>query len=125
ISVGIALIPAMTPNVGAQAIAVKIRMIEATSWLNTGGLAPVPKIIRNTTGTTPRTGTDWKMSSKGKSTWDARWLIAVAIPYARAKASAKMYAIVIRVRVRTAYRGTHSGSRGLFWQYDANSPVST
>src|SRR5438094_8406512 len=111
-SVGIAFIPAMTPNVGAQAIAVKISMMEATSWLNTGGLAPVPKMIRNTTGTTPRTGTDWKMSSKGKRTWDARWLIAVAIPYAKAKASAKTYAIVIRVRVRTAYPGIHNGSRG-------------
>src|SRR6266568_9523171 len=113
-SVGMAFIPAMTPKVGAQAIAVKISMIDAISWLNSGGLVPVPKMIRNTTGTTPRTGTDWNMSSKGKSTWEARWLIAVAIPYARAKVSAKTYAIVIRVRVRTAYPGTHSGSRGLF-----------
>ena len=114
-SVGIAFIPAITPNVGAQAIAVKISMMEATSWLSSGGgvvPVPVPKMIRNTTGTTPRTGTDWKMSSKGKRTWDARWLIAVAIPYAKAKASAKTYAIVIRVRVRTAYPGIHNGSRG-------------
>ena len=88
-SVGIAFIPAMTPKVGAQAIAVKISMIEATSWLNTGGLDPVPKMIRNTTGTTPRTGTDWKMSRRGKSTCEARWLIAVAIPYVNAKPRAK------------------------------------
>src|SRR5438445_3908805 len=120
-SVGIAFIPAMTPKVGAHAIAVKISMIDATSWLNSGGgvvPVPVPKMIRNTTGTTPRTGTDWNMSSKGKSTWEARWLIAVVIPYARAKVSAKMYALVIRVRVRTAYPGTHSGSRGLFLQFE-------
>src|SRR5207245_11402167 len=116
-SIGIAFIPAMSPKVWAHAIAVKISMIDAISWLNSGGGGgPVPerKMIRNTTGTIPRTGTDWNMSSKGKSTWEARWLIAVAIPYARAKVSAKMYAIVIRVRVRTAYPGTHSGSRGLF-----------
>jgi len=31
------------------------------------------------------TGTDWKISSKGRRTCDARWLIAVAIPYDRAK----------------------------------------
>src|SRR5439155_22863424 len=124
-SVGIAFIPAITPNVGAQAIAVKMSMIEATSWLNTGGLAPIPKMIRNTTGTTPRTGTDWKMSRRGKSTCEARWLIAVAIPYVNAKPRAKAYAIVIRVSVRTAYPGIHNGSRGLLLQFGDSPPVSS
>src|SRR3989442_12258497 len=101
-SVGIAFIPAMTPKVGAHAIAVKISMIDATSWLNSGGgvvPVPVPKMIRNTTGTTPRTGTDWNMSSKGKSTWEARGILAFAIQYARAKWSVQMDTIVFLVIV--------------------------
>ena len=65
-SAGIAFTPAMTPKVGAQAMAVKIIMIEASSWPGVPG--SLFKTRRKTTGRNPRTGTDWKMSSRGNMT---------------------------------------------------------
>src|SRR5438094_8701322 len=65
-SAGIAFTPAMTPKVGAQAIAVKIIMIEANSW--PGVPEGLSKTRRKTTVGNPRRGPDGKMPGGAKRT---------------------------------------------------------